>query len=219
MRTTLAFLLLFTLVSVFAVSSVAAADGHEAAYGSGEVMTHPARGEVVAVDGAEAHLVRSAAGITMNFATRELTPGHVYTAWWAFFEEPSACAASPCTSADMADADAVRANVLFADSLVAAEDGSGNFFAHLSPGEISNGWFANAFTDPMGAEVHIALHDHGPLIETMRDEMLNSYRGGCRDDSLPSPPASAYADGPAGPNTCQMWQFSIFLAQKAQAGS
>ena len=69
----------------------------------------------------------------------------------------------------------------------------------------------------MGAEVHVGLHNHGPVIASLCDEMLTSYRAGCTDASLPSPPATAYADGTPGPNACQMWQFTIFEAPGANA--
>jgi hypothetical protein len=42
--------------------------------------------------------------------------------------------------------------------------------------------------------------------------MLNTYRGGCSDDSLPPPfPDSAKADGEAGPNACRLIQDAVFM--------
>lgn len=203
--------------ALFALLSFAAL-AQPALVSQSEVMTHPLRGDVTPVAGSEAHLVRSAAGITVVFATRDLIPGDVYTAWLVFIDDPSACAAAPCTPPEvMGSADMVRSNITFGDSLIASEDGTGIFVAHLAPGTIDNGWFDNAFTNPMGAEFHVAIHSHGPLIASLEDEMLTSYRAGCTDESLPSPPDRAYGDGTPGPNTCQMWQFAIFVPPGANA--
>ena len=208
--------IILVVTTLLALLSFAVADGHLIIHTQSAVMTHPLRGDVTPVEGAEAHLVRSAAGITVVFATRDLIPGNVYTAWLVFIDDPAACAASPCTVPEVnGTPDLVRSNITFGDSLIAPEDGTGTFVAHLEPGEIQSGWFGNAFTNPMGAEVHVGLHNHGPVITSLRDEMLTSYRAGCTDASLPSPPATAIANGTPGPNTCQMWQFTIFEAPGA----
>lgn len=202
------------LVALIVPLSLATAQGPEVVHTQSDVMTHALRGDVALVEGAEAHLFRSPAGVTLSFATRDLRPGHAYTAWWVFVDDPSACAAAPCTVPEvMGNSDAVRSNLTFADSLVAPDDGAGTFVAHLAPGEIANGWFDSAFTDPMGAEVHVVLHDHGPVIASMREDMLTSFRGGCREESLPPSPTTALADGTPGPNSCQMWQFALFLVE------
>lgn len=182
------------------------------------VTTHALRGAVVPVDGAHATLRRSAAGMALELAARELVPGHAYTAWWIVIDRPSVCAAAPCTVPEvMGTPSEVGANVLLADALVAPEDGSGVFEAWLEPGPIDHGWFTSAFTDPMGAEVHVALHDHGPVIAELHEEMLSTFRAGCRDDSLPPSPPRAMADGTPGPNACQMWQLAMFLPEAGAA--
>jgi hypothetical protein len=72
-------------------------------------------------------------------------------------------------------------------------------------------WYDNDFSDPLGAEIHLVLNDHGPKITDLLSNMLHSYRGGCTDASLPPPfPASAKADGIPGPNTCRLYQTAIF---------
>jgi len=84
--------------------------------------------------------------------------------------------------------------------------------AQLPAGDVENNpWFGNGFTNPTGAEIHLVINDHGPLIPEMADTMLNSYRGGCTDESLPgSFPETAKADGEPGPNTCALVQATIF---------
>ncbi len=177
-----------------------------------DVRTHMARGDVKPVPGATARLLVSPAGVTVNFFTRELVAGHVYTAWWVVINKPSACASSPCAGSDVLQrTDIVDADVGYADGVIADAHGVGNFFAHLSPGLIPGGWYRRGLTNPGGAEVHIVLHDHGPMIEALKENMLRTLRGGCTDASVPAAyPPVAKADGTAGPNRCQLYQVAMF---------
>ena len=78
-------------------------------------------------------------------------------------------------------------------------------------GAVPSPWFGDGFNNP-NAEIHLVLMDHGPTVDGRADEMLNSLRGGCTDESVPAPyPAVAHANGFAGPNTCQLYQFAIFV--------
>ena len=73
----------------------------------------------------------------------------------------------------------------------------------------------NGLTNPEGAEIHLVVHDHGPLLAEKVATMIGSYRGGCLDDSIPEMvPAKAKADGEPGPNKCALVQDVIFI-QKA----
>jgi hypothetical protein len=66
----------------------------------------------------------------------------------------------------------------------------------------------------LGAEIHLVINDHGPMIPEFMPGMIHTYRGGCADSS-PFPaifPATALADGVVGPNTCRLYQAAVFLA-------
>lgn len=77
-------------------------------------------------------------------------------------------------------------------------------------GDIQSAWYGNGLTNPTGAEVHLVINDHGVVIPEMIATMLNSFRGGCTDESLPPPfPDTAKADGDPGPNACRLVQFAI----------
>jgi hypothetical protein len=94
---------------------------------------------------------------------------------------------------------------------VAGSDGSASFAGFVSAGELPDGWFGNGFTNPLGAEIHLVLNDHGPTIPELVSNMLQTYRGGCTDESLPPAfPETAKADGIPGPNTCRLYQVAIF---------
>ena len=95
--------------------------------------------------------------------------------------------------------------------MVAGEDGAAVFSGSLPAGAWSNSWLGRGLISPYGAEIHLVLNDHGPAIPDILDNMLHSYRGGCTDASLPPFfPATAFADGIPGPNTCRLYQVAVF---------
>jgi hypothetical protein len=176
------------------------------------VMSHPALGEMVTIENAAALLLTDDDGASISMRTALLTPGHVYTAWWLIVNNPEACAARPCTPTDVLNnTEAVKADVGYADGLVADENGRGNFAAYLPVGELTDYWFGNGLTNPRGAEIHIVIHDHGPVIPELAANMLMTYRGGCTDGSLPPTfPDFTKEFGKAGGNTCKMVQVVQF---------
>lgn len=165
------------------------------------------------VDGASASIVRNSTGISYGLQARELTPGHAYTLWLVVVDQPDQCATSPCTAPDILTNEATASQVTYAAGHVAGASGHGAFAGHVSEGAV-DGWLEDrALTDPAGAEVHLIINDHGPMIPSLVSNMISTYRGGCSDDS-PFPgifPASALADGEPGPNTCRLFQSAIFV--------
>ncbi|MEZ4618438.1 MAG: hypothetical protein R2867_23390 [Caldilineaceae bacterium] len=176
------------------------------------VYTHRLRGEVKPVLGATAALVRTANTVTVVFTTADLVPGNIYTAWWMVANQPDACETSPCSVADiMSRADIVHSEVGIGDGQIADEMGQAEFRATLKVGDTLDNWFGYGLPDTSAAEIHVVLHDHGPPVEGLVEEMLNSFRAGCTDESLPTIfPALAYADGTPGPNACIHYQFAMF---------
>ncbi|WP_299475963.1 hypothetical protein [uncultured Roseibium sp.] len=167
------------------------------------------------IDGSEARLSRTDHGAAMTLKTSELVPGNVTTAWWVIMTRPENCSATPCTAEDVIGRAAeVGTQIVYADGTVNGPDGTANFAAYLSAGDVPGGWFDQTFDAPGTTEIHLVLNDHGPLIPDIAASMLTSYRGGCSDDSLPPPfPDTAKADGTAGPNACRLIQDAIFPAR------
>jgi hypothetical protein len=69
----------------------------------------------------------------------------------------------------------------------------------------------------LAAEIHLVLHDHGPVVAELEQEMLSTYRAGCADTS-PFPeifPPTALADGTPGPNNCLLYQAAVFTTPAA----
>ncbi len=165
------------------------------------------------IEGAIAHLMTSPDGATMTMDTAELVPGNVTTAWWVVITKPMLCEAKPCSPEDVIGrADIVGTQIVYADGAVNDPEGRARFAAHLPRGHVANGWYPTSFDNPTSAEIHLVLNDHGELVPGIAASMLTSYRGGCRDDSLPPPfPQTAKADGTPGPNACLLIQDAIFV--------
>lgn len=164
------------------------------------------------VDGASAQLVRNRNGISFRISTTGLTPGNAYTLWLVVVNNPMACAVTPCAAPDIINNAAADAQVRFAAGHVAGTAGRGTFAGALREGELT-GWLPNrSFIDAATAEVHLVINDHGPMLPAFMPGMIRTYRAGCSDAS-PFPgvfPATALADGEAGPNTCRLYQAAIF---------
>ena len=189
-----------------------------------EVKTHKSQGEVVLVEDASAGLMTHEDGLFVTFETNGLTPGHVHTLWLVVINDPAACFdedavkagqkvnAEDCTSRDvLMNTEKVRADVGWADGVIVGDDGQASFAFHQPEGALTGAWFGGGLETASEAEVHLVVNDHGPLIEGRERAMLTSYRDGCKDDSIPGPmPATARADGEAGPNVCRLVQTAIF---------
>ncbi|MEM7333542.1 MAG: hypothetical protein AAF490_15745 [Chloroflexota bacterium] len=175
------------------------------------LQTHPSRGDVQEVERSMARLMTSSKGARLQINTSELEPNHAYTIWFVAVNDPSSCAADPCTSKEiLLDTDFVNAEVAYAAGAVADERGQASFSAFLRLGDLPKQWFGNGFTNPDG-EIHAVIMSHGPVIEGMEEDMITTLRGGCTDESVPAPfPPNAHADGQPGPNSCQLYQFVIF---------
>ncbi len=181
---------------------------------STEVETHPSQGEIVTIEGSSAMLARNEGGILGHLVTSDLEDGHVYTLWVVMVNNPDACAAVPCTAPEiLGQSDELQSEITWGDGIIVGDGGRAEFTAYVPAGEVQEPWMGNGLTNPTGAEVHFIINDHGELIPEMAANMLNSYRGGCTDESLPPPfPDTAKADGEPGPNTCRLIQAAIFHA-------
>ena len=132
--------------------------------------------------------------------------------WIVTINNPSACLASPCSGPDIMLNPATRSQVTYGAGRVAGKSGEANFHGSLAAGPVPQGWLPNqGLDDPLGAEVHLVVNDHGPVLAGYMPEMIQTYRAGCTDASIPAFfPATAFADGTPGPNTCQLWQVAVF---------
>ena len=176
------------------------------------VEWHPQSGLAGAVgDGAAATLVRRPDGVSLGFRTTRLQPGHAYTLWFIVVNEPSACAATPCSAPDILLNPATEAQITRAAGHVVGARGHTALASAFRVGAL-DGWLPGGeLTNPLTAEIQLVLNDHGPVLAGYLSDMIHTYRAGCTDASLPAIfPASAKADGAPGPNSCQLYQAAVF---------
>lgn len=185
------------------------------------VETHASQGEVREIEGSEATLLTMPEGVGANLETGELTPGNAYTLWFVAINNPAACEHTPCKGSDVLGmSDKVQSDVGYGDGLIAGPDGTGVFTTYREKGAIPQAWIGTGLTHPETAEIHLVMHDHGPLIAGREAEMIGTFRGGCTEESLSKmAPDTARADGQPGPNTCKLVQDVIFVQSGTQTAS
>jgi hypothetical protein len=163
---------------------------------------------------AVATLVRRPSGVSFTFQTHNLRAGHAYTIWFIAINNSSACSVAPCPGAELILDDTVNAQVTYGAGHVFGAGGRATFAGSVSAGLLDNPWFPqrDGLIDPLTAEIHLTLNDHGPALAGYMPGMIHTYRAGCTDASLPGIfPATAKADGEAGPNACQLYQVAAFV--------
>ena len=208
------FVLALVSVAIFAQSSTAETVSEMMQVSTTHVETHFSLGEVQIIEGASATIVTNEHGLFATFETSDLEDGHVYSMWVVVINNVEACENNPCMPPDIIGNNAaVQGEATWGDSMVYdSEDGRMVFNAHLKAGDLPESWWDNGLIDPTSAEIHLIINDHGMIIGDMATTMLNTYRGGCTDESLPpSFPESAKSDGEAGPNACRLVQDAIFI--------
>ena len=133
-------------------------------------------------------LLRQKDGVSAQFKTSTLIPGHAYTLWWVIWNKPENCAGAPgpCLESDFGIADQVEVEILYASGQVVGSNGQTTFSAHLKESD-TNGSINDLFglpsfgglQDAQQAEVHLVLRSHGPKIPGQINNQISSYGGGC----------------------------------------
>ncbi len=139
-------------------------------------------------------VVRSPRGIAAKFKTTGLSPGHVMTLWVMFFNNPDACVTPG--ACQLIPEDLFNPATGFDFHYAGGRIVNGNrttISGFLQVGELSTsgaaelvaigGWpaeFVTPLTNPLGAQVILAVHSHGPAQtgEALAAQ-LSSYLGGC----------------------------------------
>lgn len=143
-------------------------------------------------DTGNAHLWRTSNGLYTRIKVNDLTPGHVITVWWVIFNTPEGCITPYACGVDDTIGEEFGGNATGAQASVphavgGIVDANGklkvNAFQPLGPADEPVG---DIFGDPdfglynpMGAEVHIVVRDHGPVLEGQLEAQLGTFEGGC----------------------------------------
>lgn len=186
MKNKLVLLVAISLPSFAAVPMTALADHHVS-------KTPPFWIAPLAPPAGMTKLVRSKNGVTAQFKTDGLAAGHAVTLWVMFFNNPEYCADAVCALEpyDIFNPDVgfdfhyagghiVSDKATTLTGYVRAGERSTSGWAELSALDPNVAPFVTALMNPMGAQVILAIHSHGPAQngKTLAAQM-SSYLGGC----------------------------------------
>lgn len=166
------------------------------------------------VEGTSVVLEKGPFGAAMAIKSSGLTPGDVVTVWWVAIQNPQVCAVNPCSPVETMSVDSQSDSVVaLAASGVVAADGTISLASFLPKGDVDGNFFETTLHSPETAEYHLPIHNHGPLDQSIAQEMLTSFRAGCTDESLPEYyPQTALSDGARGSFNCKTVQVAAFPA-------
>jgi hypothetical protein len=139
------------------------------------------------IPGTGSILVRTKDAVGMTLHSFGLVPGNAYTAWFAIFNNPKACATNPCTGDDLANPH-VQGVVLNATGQIAGEDGTADFGAFRAVGDPTGRaeslGTAMALQQPLKAQIFLVVRSHGPALDgaDLRAQ-LSMFNGGCPPNS------------------------------------
>lgn len=153
-------------------------------------------------------LTRYAVGVNMTLRTSGLPPGDATTAWWVVFNHPELCThgvpgLARCGPGDLqiqGGEAAIGSSVLYATGHIVGGTGVASYASHLSVGQTAGALFGPGLTDPLGAEVHLVVRSHGPVVPQLVYDQTHTFGGGCGN----APPGT-------GPNTCTDLQFAAHV--------
>jgi hypothetical protein len=151
------------------------------------------------IPGTGSILVRAKGSVGATVHTFGLVPGHVYTLWWAVFNNPKKCATTPCSAPGDLMNPEVRGVLLWASGQIAGEDGTADFGAFRAVGDPSGKAegppaTAEALENARKAEIHLAVRDHGPASANLDvlEEQLTTFNGGCPPNACANVQAAVY---------------------------
>lgn len=164
------------------------------------------------INGTLALLETGPSGASMHLTSKDLTPGHAVTIWFVALQNPHLCEKNPCTPIEAMGKPEMETIAVNGGGTVVGADGTIVVSAHLPAGKVPTNLFDTEFVSPETAEYHLVIHDHGPLIPELANDMLSSFRGGCTLESVPPHyPETARSDGNGGPNSCVSRQVALFV--------
>lgn len=177
------------------------------------VWTPPSGMEPGPISGTEANFITHAKGVGVELSTTGLPAGHVVTVWFVAIQNPDKCSSRPCIPPEaMGKADVMNTVARNAGGGIVGPDGNFRIASFTPTGAVFGNLFNSTLDSPETAEIHMAIHDHGPLIADRAYEMTTTYRGSCTDKSVPPfYPDTARVDGTKGDYPCKVIQVGILM--------
>jgi hypothetical protein len=145
------------------------------------------------VYGSATMLVRTRDDVTGTIHTSGLVPNHVVTAWFVFFNHPEHCSTRPCTPTDLNNP-LVQGSLVNIGGALVGPDGTANFAEVRAVGDTANAFSGPGLLEPRGAEIHLAVRDHGlALLGTAFSQQLTMFNGGCPPNTCVSIQSAPHA--------------------------
>lgn len=170
-------LVFVTMLSLLTGTALAHDNGGPADRQSSNVYTFADMDDV-----GDARLARTDTGVSYNLRTTGLEKGHATSIWWVIFNNPEHCATTPCTVSDLFVPDVDPAVMAGGGNMVGAS-GNSAYAGHLNEGQITNEHpllqNGPGLVDARGAEIHLVVRSHGPVIPGLNHAMFNSFEVGC----------------------------------------
>lgn len=129
------------------------------------------------LDLGDSRIIRTAGGINVHLTTTGLTPGNAYTLWAVIFND-----GDPTNEVLF-----VNKAVRVVAGHVADGSGKGTFSGRIKAHD-GGGELLGELTNPVGAEVHLEVRNHGPADPAFMPGQIHSFGGGCT-------PASSFGFG------------------------
>ena len=157
-------------------------------------------------------LVRTGSGLSANLHADGLTPGNAVTLGFVVFNYPGLCSDGRCGPDDMGLNKPAQGDFMYGGGHVIGGSGKGNFGGHLKVGDTSRSGLAErlvqrgvceegqecptpGLTNPNGALVILALHDHGPALTGQAlKAQISTFLGDCHTGDIGN--AEGFATGP-----------------------
>jgi Cu/Zn superoxide dismutase len=162
-------------------------------------------------------LERTDHGVTARFKAKGLTPGHAVTLWVIHFNNPGACATTPCSIPADVFNEAAGADFYWVDGTIVGPSGSVRMKGSLAVGQVAHSGKVEVgigdavpLSDPHRAEVVLATHSHGPTLSgaDLRAQ-LTSFTGGCAVFNGVDGFATGFGDLPDAVGECSTIQRSL----------
>ena len=130
----------------------------------------------------QSSILRTDRRITFTLRALSLQRSTVYGVWAFVFNNPDACSASPCSSADLDDPD-TQPTLFRVVSGLSDQSGTVRFAGGIARNSQGGRTvFGSGLTRPLDAEPHFVLRNHGAPIGGQFQQQLREYLGGCTPD-------------------------------------
>lgn len=182
-------------------------------------ISNEADGATPLGDGSTSTIIRNPDGVTINVHTN-IEPG-AYTVWVLVWNDPSRCinAGPPSCLPPPAGGSDVPDSVVFGSGQVVPSSGRGDFAVHLGVGDtnrpITGGLERAGLTNAMGAEIHVVLRSHGPVLADALEAQITTFGGGCEANGCTDLQGAVHAPGAASAETMKLDEIKALLDRVA----